>query len=167
MSFAIYEGGKKYSFTEYCLSESVGPRPTAFGTNEAANNKQILKDPDHNSAYSLIKDDNSYLKVDVSLETGEIYVERSLEYTLDPTKYSMERWQTKLALTSTNKALFLALAIIEKMGLRQFRLSAVNPALGRIYELLRDNPFFLRDIGKLGFEFSHITADKSYVYKRN
>jgi uncharacterized protein YegP (UPF0339 family) len=156
MAYHIFENGKKFTFMDYILSESIVPKQTPFGLNDDANDGKVERvDDPTDEIFTLFKEnDTNYYKVTVRLDNGEIFLEHSEFYSSNSADYSINRHKNPNAILALNKTFYVALILVQKCGLPQFCFSGLDPALGSVYDRLSQNKFFLRSIFQMGFGYA-------------
>lgn len=156
--FLKTENGCIISFSNYCLSESIKPRTTDWGTNIELNDRVVKHHPTLGAYYAFFNASDAYWVVffayaDTKAEVG---FATSNEFSLNLTSYTINRQLTSSALKVFNKVFFVIIEMLAKPELKEINtiyFDAANPALGKVYDRLQQNKFFLSHLEDAGFVF--------------
>jgi len=151
--FLTDENGDLVSFSEYCLSESIKPKVTEYGTDESTSNRRI----EHVSRvfYTFMQASDAYWCV-LLKDDGEVGFGRSDEFSTDPRDYSDERTNTRSALQVYGKVLYVMLEIFDKKApntMTAIKFGSANPAAGKVYDRMVKNKWLLDELSERGLEY--------------
>lgn len=163
MTMGINRDGILMSFMTFTMLESFAPTATAYGTNEDANNRNIIVKDDY--CFTLVKDGENYYFVHL-YDDGAVGFGASPKYSLDFNDYSDDRRQTRNGLTVFNKFIYVILTLADNTYAEKLYFAAANPALGVIYGRAVKNKFVLDKMRQSGWEFIGMTDDEWYTFQR-
>jgi hypothetical protein len=112
--------------------------------------------------------ENNGLHYAVALDTldGIVGFGVSDNNTSDLDYYSDERFITSHPMAVFGKVFFILTHIITKTNTSFVKFDSANVALGRIYDKLVKNKFFIKALTKLGFEYDG-NVDGYYTFTKN
>lgn len=163
--FLTNDSGEILSFSSFCLSESISPNKTDFGTNDSMDDGKfkVIKDF---FIYAFFEHNGNYYTVYMNSNDGEVGFGVSKTYSLNPTDYSDDRVQTRNALRVLGKVLYVLFELVTQFSIDVIRFNAANPALGKVYDRMVSNKFVLSYIEKFGYEYDSKYGD-SHFFVRN
>lgn len=156
MSMFLINGKELISFNEYLLGESIQPRETDWGANPDMDNREVPSVVSGKAWYTFFQAEGAYWAVIVN-HTGEVGFGRSDEFSLDIMDYEDDRSITRSAIKVFNQVFYVLLQMLETDSrlakLRFIKFSGTNPALGKVYDRMVQNKFFLDQLEQAGFEY--------------
>lgn len=147
----------------YLLNESIIPIKTLYGTNEQRNNNKFLEFD--NFVVTFFEQNKLYYIVGLDTQKGDIRFGVSSDDTLNPNEYDDSRFITQSPTTVFGKVFYTILRIVEYTNINQIQFDSANFALGKIYDKLVKNKYFLQSLENNGFQFSGM-QDNKYVFTR-
>lgn len=158
-SFIVIED-KILSFQEYCLTESIAPKKTAYGTNDDADNKVIENVYEalitffksNGIVYAvLIKSYNDGVVVGFGASDVKNSFIKNLKAFTDKRTNGLSGG---LAAQTFSKVFYVLVEIIKKKKLDYpLYFSGADPRLGILYDAVVKNKFFIEELKKLGYTY--------------
>lgn len=167
----IAENGKFIGFGEYVLSESIMPKPISYGT-DLSNGEWKA---DEESVYTFFTVKDKYYMVALDRESGMVGFGASEVWMDNPsfafiqTYFSDTPRQAMNAIRVFGHVTYLILEAVELFEIDSINFAAFSHSLGRVYDALSKNKFFLDKLQSLGFEYAGEQEGqfgKTYVYQR-
>lgn len=171
MSSFIWENGNFVSFRDYLLSESIKPKEIKFGTNfnrydngkiENINGTILISFKFNEKLYTVIMDSNN----SVGFHWSELPV-KELDYfdiiIQDSSKNVILNGAS--ALKTFSYIFYIIIYVLKKYNKKEVLFNAAHPALGRVYDNMVKNKFFLNELEKAGYEYLG-NFDNSYTFRR-
>lgn len=154
MSYIVHEN-KIMTLTDFCLSEAILPKETAFGTDKDMNDGKTKRigDPVDRFHYTFFKGKKSHHIAGIHAN-GEVGIGTSDEHTLDPFKYDDSRRRTNDdARHFFGKAMHVIHHIADKHGINHLKFDASNPKLGSVYDMMSRSPSTVKSMKERGWSY--------------
>lgn len=156
--------GNLVSFSDFCLSESIRPKPTQYGTDRDMSDGNIERKG--NTHYTFMKAEDSYWRVVIF--NNEVGFGRSEKYSLDPSDYNTDRRDTRSALKIFNRVFYVLLEMFDKIRdntMTVIKFDSAHPALGRVYDRMVKNKWFLESMSERDFEYIGLDKDGKHTFR--
>jgi penicillin V acylase-like amidase (Ntn superfamily) len=147
----IEHNGNIMSFGSYMsLQEAIKPVKTQYGTNIDCSDKK-LKSMTNGVKYTFIKTQKLYVCVlidgsgEVGFGTNENFSENPADYTDSKKNVSSN------ALKVFGNVFYVLLEMIKKGNYSEIKFNSADAALGRVYDMMVKNKFFLKELEKTGY----------------
>jgi hypothetical protein len=148
---------------DFLLNESIVPIKTQFGTNSDRNNNSFNYFDDF--VVTFFKANNIYYVVGLDIVTGDVGFGVSNEDTIDPNEYDDSKFITSNPISVFGKVFYVLSEIIKETNTNTIQFDSANFSLGKIYDKLVKNKFFIQSLMELGFEYNGKIKDK-YVFTK-
>jgi hypothetical protein len=163
------------SFYEFCISESLRPMNTKFGTDSYFMNEEWFKQygSDGKHIYwTFFRYEKYYYCVvldggNIGFATADVFDNTKINnYLLVKDMFNFNSRDTSSASKVFSYVIFVAIQGIKKFNWKEFYFYAQQPALGSIYKrMVYNNKFFLDSLKKEGFVFDREENERYYFKK--
>lgn len=158
MSYIIKHNNSYTTLNGFLLNESIVPVETTFGTNETRDNQHVLEFDDF--TVTFFENNNLYYVVGIDNHTGEVGFGVSDTDTLDTDSYNDSKFITTNPVRVFSKVFYVILKLIRYTNTSKVKFDSANIALGKVYDKLVKNKYFLKTLEDEGFEYSGMIYGK-------
>jgi hypothetical protein len=163
MSYILKHNETYKTLNDYLLNESIIPIPTDYGINKNRDDKNIIEFDGF--IISFFKQRNLYYVVGLDTTSGEVGFGVSDEDTFDTDQYDDSRFLTNSPIKVFGKVFYVLSEIIKKSNTDIVQFDSANFSLGKIYDKLVKNKYFLNSLETQGFIYSGNIEGK-YIFKK-
>ncbi|MFW6002040.1 MAG: hypothetical protein ACOCQD_01740 [archaeon] len=151
MSYILKSDNKYYMLNDYLLNESIVPIKTEYGTDRNRTNKKFYNSDDFIVTY--FEQNNLYYIVGLDKATGDVGFGVSVDDTFNIDEYDDSKFVTINPIKVFGKVFYVLSEIVKYSKANTIRFDSANFALGKIYDKLVRNKYFLQSLENLGFEY--------------
>lgn len=163
MSYILKNKNDYITLTNYFLNESIVPIKTSYGTNNERNDGNFYEFD--NYIVTFFEQNNLYYVVGLDKRTGDIGFGASDDNTLNPEDYSDSKFINRSPINLFGKVYYIILKILQNTKIKRIQFDSANFALGKIYDKLVKNKYFLKSLEDNGYKFTGKNDDK-YVFHK-
>lgn len=163
MSYILKNKDSYQTLNSYLLNESIVPVATEYGTNTTRDNKEINEYDGF--MVSFFEQDKLYYAVALDTTTGEVGFGVTAQHTDNVKEYDDSRVLSKSPVKVFGKVFYVLIELIKKSGVNMIQFDSANFALGKMYDKLVKNKYFLQSLENHNFEY-HGKIDEKYVFKK-
>lgn len=172
MSSFIFENGNIISFRDYLLSESIKSKIISYGTNYKEYDNKKIENINSIKLTSFIFEDKVYtIIIDNSNSVGFHFSElpdKEIDYfeiiKVDTSGKAVRNSSSAIKVFSY--VFYVILEIADKFNLKELKFSAEHLSLGKVYDNLVKNKFFIDELKSKNFNFIG-KKDDEYIFLRN
>lgn len=151
MSYILKSDNQYVTLSNYLLNESIVPIKTNFGTDQNRNNNNFNSFDDFVVTY--FENNGVYYVVGLDTRTGDVGFGVSSENTFNTDDYDDSKFITSNPIRVFGKVFYVLSQLIKETNINTIRFDAANFALGKMYDKLIRNKFFIQSLNKLDFEY--------------
>lgn len=161
MSYIIKNNNDYKTLNNYLLNESIVPIETTYGTNSERNNREFHEFDDF--IVTFFEQNNMYYVVGLDIHTGEVGFGASVDDTLDTDLYNDSKFITSNPIGVFGKVFYILIKLVKYSNTDKIKFDSASFALGKIYDKLVKNKYFLKSLSDEGFKYMG-NVDGSYTF---